>query len=323
MGDPGSNNSRAPTFPNLVLPSETYPYFFHIVEHPFEPSESGFSLSNASVLADASLLAYGGEELIKAQAPHMFPKGAAGPEPSLISGSWHGGHCFIASSPQFAVVAFRGTRIDRFPDFVAHLQSGAVNIADLLIGWDAAPLAGGKVHPGFRSAVDEIMPGLRNALDRLAGQPLWLTGHSLGAALATVAATDLDQAGVKVQGLYTFGSPRVGSADFARDFAVPCFRVVNDDDVVPHLPLNIAPADYQHVKPPIFIDSNGAIGDDPTRFDEQKVTFDLGRLRRSLRLSPSGLPSLGRCEILLPPLSNHSPLYYARRLKFALLREAH
>ena len=47
--------------------------------------------------------------------------------------------------------------------------------------------------------------------------PLFAIGHSMGAALATICAMDLKfKVGLKDVRLYTFGSPRVGNADFAK-----------------------------------------------------------------------------------------------------------
>jgi hypothetical protein len=77
-------------------------------------------------------------------------------------------------------------------------------------------------------------------LEEVKFMPLYITGHSLGGALATVALRYLE----KVEGLkdqiaacYTFGSPRVGNADFESDIRSPVYRVVNFTDIVTFLPL--------------------------------------------------------------------------------------
>ncbi|MCK7478059.1 MAG: lipase family protein [Candidatus Moduliflexus flocculans] len=71
---------------------------------------------------------------------------------------------------------------------------------------------GSKVHRGFKSALEEVWDDLFPYLKALQGRGcrIWMTGHSLGAALATLAA---DRYG-EVQGVYTFGSPRVGNGRF-------------------------------------------------------------------------------------------------------------
>jgi hypothetical protein len=72
---------------------------------------------------------------------------------------------------------------------------------------------------------------------------VWITGHSLGGAMASVSAFDLvwntTLFSHKSPLVYTFGQPRTGDTAYARiyDKFVPnTFRVVNDDDPVPHLP---------------------------------------------------------------------------------------
>ena len=66
---------------------------------------------------------------------------------------------------------------------------------------------------------------------------LWLTGHSLGGALATLCAQMFNE----VQGVYVFGSPRVGDTAFAAAYARPLWRFCNDGDVVVTVPLNGVP----------------------------------------------------------------------------------
>jgi alpha-beta hydrolase superfamily lysophospholipase len=63
-------------------------------------------------------------------------------------------------------------------------------------------------------------------------KPLYYTGHSLGGALATLAASLRPPCAV-----YTFGAPRIGNAEFAQTLAgIPVFNVFNPKDIVPELP---------------------------------------------------------------------------------------
>ena len=90
----------------------------------------------------------------------------------------------------------------------------------------------------------------RTTKSKLPGaQTIWVTGHSLGGALAILAAYDiLKNVNLgPVPQLYTFAGPRTGAIDFDAAFtaAIPvCNRVVNFMDVVPQVPL---PPAYEHV----------------------------------------------------------------------------
>ncbi|WP_319405521.1 lipase family protein [uncultured Desulfosarcina sp.] len=141
--------------------------------------------------------------------------------------------CFVAANDRFAIVAFRGSEIWKRDE---HIDPRRI-IADLktdidirLSQWDQ----GGRVHSGFKAALDEVWDELQPAIDKLQAQGLkiWITGHSLGAALATLAADRLED----VQGLYTFGSPRVGDQAFKDRFRSKAFRVVNGSDIVASVP---------------------------------------------------------------------------------------
>jgi triacylglycerol lipase len=91
---------------------------------------------------------------------------------------------------------------------------------------------------------------------------LWITGHSLGGALAVLAggacAYDPDTL-LPVNGVYTFGQPRVGLHDFCNNielkFGRVYYRFVNNRDVVPRVPPRAF--DYTHTGRLIHFDSNG------------------------------------------------------------------
>lgn len=114
---------------------------------------------------------------------------------------------------------------------------------DALIGAGVAGPSGTRVHMGFnrtwnslRSQIDQRLPG-----QLLNGATVHCVGHSLGGALATLAADYLQGKGAQVK-VYTFGSPRVGMADFSSNFTrrvtpANIFRVYHPADPVPMVPL--------------------------------------------------------------------------------------
>lgn len=88
------------------------------------------------------------------------------------------------------------------------------------------------VHSGFYVLFKRLWPRLIPELEHLP-RPWIFTGHSLGGALATIAALVAGPDSV-----YTFGSPKIGNqamADSLRTFHL--YRVVNSLDLVPGLPL--------------------------------------------------------------------------------------
>ncbi|MFT3868306.1 MAG: lipase family protein [Nibricoccus sp.] len=76
--------------------------------------------------------------------------------------------------------------------------------------------SGTRVHSGFNRAFNDMKAGFASFLTRNGPTRIHCIGHSLGGALATLAADWLATMGYKVV-LYTFGSPRVGTEDFAQN----------------------------------------------------------------------------------------------------------
>ncbi|MEM0981514.1 MAG: lipase family protein, partial [Cyanobacteria bacterium P01_H01_bin.58] len=110
---------------------------------------------------------------------------------------------------------------------------------------NADDLPEGKVHRGFQDAWESIERRVVAQLRKWWTKEsyFWVTGHSLGGALASLAATSLDYQGFKVNGLYTFGQPRVGEWKFVRQvnarMGKRMTRYVNNNDVVPMVPTQI------------------------------------------------------------------------------------
>lgn len=93
------------------------------------------------------------------------------------------------------------------------------------------------MHTGFYNAYNEInieIQSFLNSIQEDENKPLFITGHSLGGALATVATKKLKYP--KIAACYTFGSPRVGNEDWMEGIKTPIYRVVNSADPVTMLP---------------------------------------------------------------------------------------
>jgi triacylglycerol lipase len=179
---------------------------------------------------------------------------------------------FIVADAEKIILTFRGT--DTLKDWLGNFD------IDLVGG----PL-GGKVHEGFARSLSLIWKDIQMTLDVLQPRPvatkadlvqgiqrevkapsLWITGHSLGGALATLTAARLREKDQSVHGLYTFGSPRVGDRDFQEefngDFRSKAFRFVNRNDAVTRIPMRSM--FYSHVGQLFYIDEDDTIHTDPS-----------------------------------------------------------
>jgi len=100
----------------------------------------------------------------------------------------------------------------------------------------------GNAEKGFAALYAQTAASVGAAIPRAGGTPrVIVTGHSLGAALAALAAADLAVSGVAAQtAMYSFAGPRVGDLNFAAGFntRVPvAWRIVNTEDIVTTVPL--------------------------------------------------------------------------------------
>ena len=143
-------------------------------------------------------------------------------------------HCVVAEHDSYVVLAFRGSTT--MQDWLTDLKFSQAKTKQTGLP--------GRVHRGFVNAIEEGWPRIAELLRRAdkAGKTIWITGHSLGGGLSHIAAMRAASEGIPIAGIYTFASPRVGDDDFVkaydRQFRGRSYRVVNVEDLVPHVPPN-------------------------------------------------------------------------------------
>jgi hypothetical protein len=281
---------------------EPYTFFASARDHPLLPLDSGLNLRNAWWLADAALLAYSTDAAVH----EAFER--AGITGDVVH--FHGLHstqAYVISMADAVVLAFRGTQVD---DFWSSVLDFAVDAQVLPV----ADSHGDLVHAGFLVALGEVW-------DRVAAQlraeqaarprPLWITGHSLGAALAMLAANlCADDPSFGLRGVYTFGSPRVGDPGFGAKIHVPVFRFRNDSDLVPHLPPGLI---FRHAGRLQFLDGAGRLHHDAAPAMESMLDPGAHLLSARDAVTMQGLiRTSSGFELPLPGfLADHAPINYS------------
>ena len=294
---------RTPSYKKIPRLSVTslpppYPDFAYFEGHeffPFEFCSTAFNLPNAWGLAEVSTLVYAEPDVVLP----LFKKVGLKDVSFFETGSTQ---CFVAANNRFAIVGFRGSEVFEQKgkiDFNA-MAGDLFTDADFRMNdWDN----GGKVHRGFKKALDDIWTDLYAYLESIRGRgcPIWMTGHSLGAALGTLAGDRYEN----TQAVYTFGSPRVGNAVFSEKYKTSCYRIVYNRDIVARIP---PPIFYRHVGEIQFIDGHGKI---------HPQMGGSGKAEHFLHDGLNGYKDLARsgesCDTGPIPdaIRDHVPLFYA------------
>ncbi|MFL6549967.1 MAG: lipase family protein [Povalibacter sp.] len=222
-----TDENRRISWDDLLRPGDASRFFARDPLPVFDPGATTFSAANAWWLAELSRIVYrlGPTETATPLQPlrsellasagfeelQFFRSDATGTGALLVR---------ARLNEPFAVLVFRGTE-QELQDYI--------HDADTLLvpAFDQST----RVHRGFKRALNSVWSQIEFAL-RTIDCPLFFAGHSLGAALATLAAVRRQPRAV-----YAFGSPRVGDAALkARLGNVAIYRVVHGADVVTTCP---------------------------------------------------------------------------------------
>jgi triacylglycerol lipase len=273
----------------------------------FKATDVKFSAGNALALGKAADLAYRSATVVKSTAAKW------GMTANFFSGDVGiaDTQAFVAKDASIVIVAFRGTETKEPKDFLTDADFAQVAVRP-------GGALRGLVHAGFQQALDAVWPSveaaIRTACD--ANQTVWVTGHSLGAALATLATARLCAAGTNVSGLYTFGSPRAGNHDYAACFGklagARTFRFVNHRDIVPRVPPEtFGKFSYKHVGQVEYFDKDGNLSGGPTIWDEIKDALSDLDWDSIMAGNPSRTQLLAKIK---EPLGDHAMARYLEKL---------
>ncbi|KAH6719651.1 lipase [Leptodontidium sp. MPI-SDFR-AT-0119] len=162
------------------------------------------------------------------------------------------GYVGIDSANKAIVISYKGSK--SFANFVADLLVPKESCSDLVSGC--------KLHQGFSYAWGDVksntMAAVKKAKAAYPSYTIVLTGHSLGGAVATIAAAYLRKAGYPCD-IYSYGSPRVGNEAFVNFVSAQAgahYRVTHTDDPVPRYPGRIL--GFYHTSPEFWLSTGSA-----------------------------------------------------------------
>lgn len=291
---------------NLYYPPKRGGYVYF--EGPAFGAIPGLHYANASWAADADMFAYA--RYGKDRSNEVEFKGIL--RAALFTATETIGDCFVGNATtargffggndNFAILAFRGTEKDNPNDIAADLEAIPLPERALPGGPSAA-----FVHQGFQRYLGSVWTTVVQLVGAYRAshpnQEICVTGHSLGAALATLAFQRLRDVH---SSLYTFGCPRVGNQAFCDDLMLAArtqslYRVVDNEDVVTHIPIGLG---YKHPNcTAIWIDANSqaaAVRDPASLPDDPDDAKDLCR----------DILGGNVADPLPRPLADHSPVRY-------------
>lgn len=125
-------------------------------------------------------------------------------------------------------IIFRGTYT--FSEFISDIDYSQTNYMGTKM----------KVHRGFYKIFQNVKKQIKDELNKLEPDKIFITGHSLGGAIATLLAPEMINKNCETY-VYCFGTPKVGDAAFADFINQNCnvFNIVNQSDVVPTIPPSV------------------------------------------------------------------------------------
>lgn len=222
---------------------------------------------------------------------------------------------FLFRKGSNAILVFKGTQ--QLEDWKTNLK---IRLRPFTVLDETITPPSGRVHRGFfdawQSVEKQVVYYTKKWMTEDPNLKLWVTGHSLGGALAAMATISLESRDIPISGLYTFGQPRIASWGMVnamnRRLGDRIYRYVNNNDIVPLIPTQITPwmpsRIYGHMGQFRYFDDFGRL---------QRQSFPLQRFPDRLLGALRALITSGSPD----GISDHNMEFYIANLQKALDRE--
>ena len=158
---------------------------------------------------------------------------------------YEGAQCYLLANNDTAVIVFRGTEPKQKSDIWADLKT-----------WKKKSQTKGSIHAGFMGETDKVWSSVKKFVGDNKDKSLYIAGHSLGGAMASVASSRL-QNNENLKMTYTYGSPRVGNNTWTSFQKWSHQRIQNNNDVVTQTPPMLL--GFRHHYPSVYINHYGNI----------------------------------------------------------------
>lgn len=219
----------------LTRPGDASNYFPLNPKPVFHSEAQNFSIANAWWLCEFSRLIYRMEADEIGDQADGLTRGAV-----LASVGWREIRFINRGDIQCALFQ----TFKKGEPITAVIFRGTTGFRNWLLDLDVWPVdwpPGGLVHRGFTDALAQIWPTLETALSIEETGTLFFGGHSLGGALAILAASMR-----MPDAVYTFGTPRVGDRSFCQTIEPDrIFNISNGRDIVPSLPPVLSTVEFE------------------------------------------------------------------------------
>ena len=204
-----------------------------------------------------------------------------------------GAQCYVIWNDISVIICFRGTEPKEMSDIKADLNAlqrkGLHNKGD--------------VHAGFQGEINKVWDDLNFTVADIQDRNIYITGHSLGGAMATLAAKRISEEYDNVHCLYTYGSPRVANRQWCKSLEVSHYRFQNNNDVVCKVPFWMM--GYRHHGTNVYMNYKGKVV--KYRWWRRMIDNLRGRLRALFKFQ------------LFDGIYDHNISTYASRLKDVVL----
>lgn len=304
-------------------------------DFPFNAQNFNFDINNAYSLAKVSQLVYRSFEDDETTRTNVIDQIKSWGFTNFYLFDYRSlgedSQALILSDADKIILAFRGTEPKEVQDLLTDLKLTQIERLK------------GKVHRGFYGAFTVLWsskiriwnseqeiakkPGIKDVLEELLTEkkrPIFITGHSLGGAMAVLGAAscaiELTETYQPDLIVYTYGQPRVGNDNFNKtlvDHLKGMFRIVNNNDIVPRVPIDFkakAPAlDYAHTGKLIYLDTQKKVHlQDLDWWQRTKDQF-FGRIQDLGKMGTDGINDhnlSNYINILKGALDNHNNIIY-------------